>query len=379
MPENNPVYTKLPFTGRHPAAFALSNRKGEIWMAHDHLLVIEAGAYSEQAKRIYFDDIQTITITPTPTARKVGTWLSAVGFVLILISILGILIYPSLDRPSRDTVFQEVGLSFLVAVCGIISFVMLWLGITRLLAMPSCNCVVHTATQAHPVLALSSLRKAEKFVAFIRPYLDSTQGAIPEERFEQATEPTLVRPAIATKLGRTSKGDAPKPPLKPLFHWMLFLIQIPGSINGVTMFFIPGTIQQNISMFIMAVQLVAIIGALVSQARSRCPRELTVLTWALVVSIGILFTTWTFISAFLQSFNPGTEFDVAVLMGYPAYQGLLVADILICTALGVLGIMRLARGVNMPAPEPPPMAASVAPPPLPPRGETLSPDAETLP
>ena len=379
MPENKPAYTKLPFTGRHPAAFTLSNRKGEIWMAHDHLLVIEAGAYSEQAKRIYFDDIQTITITPTPTARKVGTWLSAVGFVLILISILGILIYPSLDRPSRDTVFQEVGLSFLVAICGLISFVLLWYGISRLLAMPSCNCVVHTATQSHPVLALSSLRKAEKFMAFIRPYLDSAQGAIPAERFEQPIQPILARAAVAPKFGATNKSDAPKPPLKPLFHWMLFIIQILGSINAVTLFFIPGSAQQYISMFFLVLQVVAIIGALIYQVRSRCPRDLKILTWVVVVSTGISFTISTYMSAFLQSYNPGAAHDVEVLMGYPAYQWLLIADIMISTALGLLGLMRLARGVNVPAPEPPPMAASVAPPPLPPAFESAPPSGEDAP
>jgi hypothetical protein len=345
-------------------------------MAHDHLLVIEAGAYSEQAKRIYLDDIQTITITPTPTARKVGSGLFAIGILLLLL--IGLIQVYSADSDASFALR-----SVFTIVFASVAVLLFWASATRLIAMPSCICVVHTATQAHPVLALSSLRKSEKFVAFIRPYLDSTQGAIPTERFEQPIQPILARAAVAPKSGATSKSDAPNPPLKPLFHWMNFVLVLAGAANGATSFYYDSDVLKNIGMAGLLLNLIALVMAIIRQNTSRCPWDLKLLTWLVFANIAISFvfaaTVMPFIIMSSGSAAPNFNISSTEMMAYPAYQWFLLVDVASMTAIGVLGIMRLARGVNMSAPEPPPMAASVAPPPLPPVNESLPPSGEDAP
>jgi hypothetical protein len=155
-------YRKLAGRGR---------RKGELfawqtlWLGRDHILQVEHTGYSEDYKRFYFGDIQSIVITKTDRAR---VW----SFVLAGLLVVGLVLGVTLGVGNAVWLYLSLG---------IIALTILFLSI-NLIKGPSCTCFVQTAVQREQLASLRRVKKARRVMTGLRELIGSTQGLLaPEE------------------------------------------------------------------------------------------------------------------------------------------------------------------------------------------------------
>jgi hypothetical protein len=163
---NPEVYKKLP------GAYRTLMKKWTLWMAGDHLLLVQSSRVAEQYKRFYFRDIQAIVI-----GKRDGVSDRVVARVVILTILLLVVAVNIQGRPGRD-------LSLLLLSC----YVVWWM------RRPNCVCFIQTATQTEQILPLSQFRTASKVVGEIRSKIEAAQSEslAGAESSEQPQPPPLV-------------------------------------------------------------------------------------------------------------------------------------------------------------------------------------------
>ncbi len=154
-----------------------------LWMAPDHLLLVEMQAYAESYRRFYFRDIQAI-VTRRTDRRLVGS----------ILYVCVILVLATAWAASTSTVVR--------VIWQIQTGVLLLLFAIHLGLGPTCACHLRTVLQEVELPPLRRLRTARKVLARLRPLIEQAQGTIPaEEILARAGE--LVEPP--------ARPEAPRP------------------------------------------------------------------------------------------------------------------------------------------------------------------------
>ena len=175
MLKNDPNYRRLKFNGN-----GLSG-SSSLWLAQDHLLIVEVAGYVEKYRRYYFRDIQAVIVQNTSV--RLG-W--TIGLTVCLaLSLLG-LVSVKWDSPSPDPVVLGVCVVFMLCF-GVPLMINLLLG-------PTCTVLVRTAVQTQKIPNISRRNKAGKLVAELAPAVTAAQQA---------------SPATATAPVENLSGDAP--------------------------------------------------------------------------------------------------------------------------------------------------------------------------
>lgn len=146
----SPVYRKL--TRLHRGLGTMT----QLWVGGDHLLHVQSTGYSENYRRFYLRDIQSLLIVHTATRTYVAVALA----VLLLITFL-------IARGVTDG--SPAGYAIMTAV--FIPF-FLW---NHLLG-PGCRVVIVTAVQQENVRALSRLPKTHRVLAELGPRIAAAQA-----------------------------------------------------------------------------------------------------------------------------------------------------------------------------------------------------------
>lgn len=133
---------------------SLSVRKS-IYLADDHILCVLNNYFQERYRRFYFREIQAVTIRRTIDGRATMlVWLLlAVGWALIMLAADAVHWFP-----------------------WALTLVPLVLAARQLYRRGTCVCQIQTAVSVQDVPAVSDLRKAERFLAAIRPRIEQAQG-----------------------------------------------------------------------------------------------------------------------------------------------------------------------------------------------------------
>ena len=131
-----------------------------LWLGRDHLLKIESSYFTEEYKRFYFRDIQSVTIRRT---RRREFWNLVLG--LIAIPIVGLMLTRFLNPLAADTWLWLVWVSALVVVAAVHN-----------LLGPTCSVHIRTAVQIEEVPSLSRMPQTQKVLTRIRPLIDAAQG-----------------------------------------------------------------------------------------------------------------------------------------------------------------------------------------------------------
>jgi len=168
-------YTSLP--GGSKPLFAQARQ--QLFLADDHILVVNPGAYSEESYRIALGDIQALTVSKT---IEWIIWLIAIGCAMFGV----ILIMGSFDLVSN--LFQEDAIPYYV-IGSILLFLFLVLLIPFLIIAikgPTCKCVLRTAVKQHHLSSLGRVRTAKKAIAMIAQAAYAQQGnfAVVEEEVD---------------------------------------------------------------------------------------------------------------------------------------------------------------------------------------------------
>jgi hypothetical protein len=126
-----------------------------LWAGPDHLLYISGTTFSENYKRFYFQDIQSIIILKT-AAWKVWNWLLGslgVLFVLMAVSAEGAGVLPA-----------TIAAGFMIVMV----FINYLLG-------PTCACYIQTAVQKERLRSLSRIQKAQQIMDSLKPQIHNAQ------------------------------------------------------------------------------------------------------------------------------------------------------------------------------------------------------------
>jgi hypothetical protein len=169
---------------RARSQFAVVYRtRSALWLGDDHLLLVETSGFTENYKRFYFRDIQTITVQET---RRGHVWNIILGGVLFLIILVTILAIPK-SMPAHWSGGEIGGGVFLAILVAIFTTLFL----ASLLAGPTCKTLLQTAVQIEELASLCRVRQTRKIMDKIRPLMVAAQGQITGEEVSVRMQETM--------------------------------------------------------------------------------------------------------------------------------------------------------------------------------------------
>jgi len=159
-PQAPPAYKKVPGSGSNFI------ERIKLYLAPDHLLYVSGAGFSETYRRFYFRDIHAVTVRKSIT----GALFNALWGTLLFFSLIGAL--------SSGSAEGWVG-------WGIPATLFICLLLVNVLRGPTCVSEIHTAVQTRRLYSVNRLRRAERFLALLRPLLLDAQSPIPPEELRQ--------------------------------------------------------------------------------------------------------------------------------------------------------------------------------------------------
>jgi hypothetical protein len=173
-------YRRLP--GRAQKGFGLLDQtRQQLWMAEDHLLVLDRHAYTERCKRFYLKDIQAIAVCRTNFGKMLNVTLSLLAACFLLAAV-------GLSFAGENDILDTVFYVFMW-IFGIAGGILLAMTGVNTLYGPTCRCYLHTAAQAERLTALGRLRTAQRSVALLKTAIEATQGTLPVEEASESPAP----------------------------------------------------------------------------------------------------------------------------------------------------------------------------------------------
>ena len=191
-------YQKLAGRGRAKNEFFAWNT---LWLGRDHILQVEHTGYSEEYKRFYFADIQSITLQKTPRAPRFTI------FFLVMIA-LGLALAVTLGiGPNGSSAW--------------LGFTILWTALFVILALinfvrgPSCYCLIQTAVHREQLPSLKRIKASHKALARLREQIAQAQGTITPEQARARLLGETGTAVEAAPEGASPEAQAPAPEAAP--------------------------------------------------------------------------------------------------------------------------------------------------------------------
>lgn len=153
-------YQKLPGGGTKRKAFLdVTRTRASLWMGEDHLLYQLSTGFTEDYKRFYYGDIQSIVICKT---MRFTVW----NFVLAGIAIFCGLLAFGLKHNS-----------FAPPVLYTIAFFSFLFFVVNLALGPTCICRLYTQVSEEELYSLKRIRTARKVLKILTPRIEEKQRA----------------------------------------------------------------------------------------------------------------------------------------------------------------------------------------------------------
>ncbi len=159
-----------------------------VYLAPDHLLLVELTGFHENYRRCFLSEIQTIVIRRTATGKLLN-----LGLMTIALCFLG----AALAIGDPDT---KLAYGIIVALLMLGVGVNFWLG-------PTCRCWIQTTAARHRVYALGRLRKARQCIAILQPQLLQSQASL----FPTPVESPAVAESPEPPNASPSESENPSP------------------------------------------------------------------------------------------------------------------------------------------------------------------------
>jgi hypothetical protein len=171
-------YTKL--TRRHRRIFGYS----QLWLAPDHILLVNSIRFAEDYKRFFFADIQSIVVTERP-ANVV------LQIAMILAALAWMSLWFAVDSRVAKWFFEITG-----------AFALLW-PIVDIARGTRCRAILQTRVSREVLEPVSRMNIARRFLAAIQPRIEAVQGVLPQQFHLETTSAQLEPPPpeIARNLG----------------------------------------------------------------------------------------------------------------------------------------------------------------------------------
>ncbi|MCD4716362.1 MAG: hypothetical protein K8R45_06430 [Desulfobacterales bacterium] len=322
MPKKQKPYKRLP--GKKKNFLGGLNT---LWLGADHMLSIDSKRVSEDYKRFYYTDIQSVVTRKTIRGKIQNLFL---GLFCGLLTLLAVLIGGSW------VIFFGImaGLFFLILLFN-------WL------LGPTCECHLRTAVQIEKLPSLNRLRSVRKAMARLKPLIEKAQGTLTPEAIE---ENALKDARQATSPFATSKAPKALRHEHGSFHSILFCLLLAWGLFAVIFISYNHVAVTLLSSAITMATGVFVIIALVKQHESDMKDSVRAITWTTLgfvcidffLSYILFFVTmvkhpeavrnqWELFKAF-SSLSP---------MDSPWLMGIAVFSVVCSFTLGVSGLISL--------------------------------------
>ena len=162
MPDSN--YKRLTWRRRRPIRFLGSAPRATLLIGPDHILKVESTTFSEDYRRFFFRDIQSITIK---TNRRRMIW------NITLVALLALaLLELFFDAPTWN--------AWAVIMMSMATITTVLLVLNNVFGT-SCDVRIQTAVQSDILPPLSRVKRATKALEHLRPLIIHAQGQLPAE------------------------------------------------------------------------------------------------------------------------------------------------------------------------------------------------------
>jgi len=132
--------------------------RSRLYLGPDHLLQVGAVGWNETYRRFYFRDIQALVIRPSEWGKLYSAIWALLMFLFAIIAVQA----------------SDGG-----AVAGWIFTGLFALGLfINTLRGPTCACHIQTAVQTTKLSSLGRVRRAQKFLAQLKPIIAGVQGTV---------------------------------------------------------------------------------------------------------------------------------------------------------------------------------------------------------
>jgi hypothetical protein len=227
-----------------------------LWLGSDHLLLIDSKRVSEDYKRFYYADIQSVVTRKTMRGKIQNIFLGMFcGLSALLAALTG--------GPWMVFFGFMTGLFLLILLI-------------KCLLGPTCECHLGTAVQKEKLPSLNRLKTVQKAMDLLRPLIEEAQGTLTPGVIEQIAlkEPRQTILSSAT-------GEAPKSLRQEhgSFHSILFCLVLAwGLFVGIYIFYNHVAVTLLSCATAMATGVFLII-ALVKQHDSNMKDSVRAITW----------------------------------------------------------------------------------------------------
>lgn len=173
------TYVALTGNGYRRAGISTTSL-ARLWMAKDHLLLVDMSGFAEEYKRFYFHSIQAIIV------QKSYSW-AVTNAVLATLVTLFVTLGLSTTRAHDD-------MQFFGPLCWIITAVLAPILLVQLFYGRTCRCFIKTAVQTEELPSVSRMRLARKVLARLTPEILAAQGVAPGTSFVPPTAAAASQP-----------------------------------------------------------------------------------------------------------------------------------------------------------------------------------------
>jgi len=325
MPKTSQEYIRLPGKKKNfPGGY------NTLWLGRDHLLFIESKRFSEDYKRFYYSDIQSIITRITPVSKIINM------FPAIFCGFFTLLAYLTAGMttwPTYHLIIAGIALIFLVI---------------SLFGGPTCVCHLKTAVQTEKLRSLNRLNTAEKAINHLRSRIELAQGILGPEELKENVQGGAAFPEDrpATQPLRHETGG---------FHKLLFfLLLFNGFSTAVDLFY--SHISFTLLTYVLSLgTYLCVVLALVKQHKSKMKNPLPGLTWVAMVylCIDLLLSYIIFASiAFRNPVGINSQWELLRLssslspLSNPWLMSFYLFTIVCSSLIGISGILSIRRHEN---------------------------------
>lgn len=366
-------YVQLPGRGmRREGNFFITVevRSSRLWLAADHILLVDSTSATQSLKRFYFRQIQGIQVGKTK--RGLG-----LNIAFALLAALFLWFVTLVDDP--------IGRGFLAAPAAAFGVLLL----INWLRGPTAECVIQTAVQRETLPSLGRLRTARKVIAMLKPLIEQAQGSLTNEAAQNEWRNQLLTGATAVASpGAMLTTGRPVPASQPLANpnyrgsahvWLFWLLIADGLLNWFAIFQHTFALLVFQMFLLLGLTLVGIL-ALIRQQGAALPSGVTRAAWtALGYFIGCFLVGVVQYVVVVAQKPEVADNQVAMMRHFASLNPLETPWLAITYAvtgtfslcLGLVGVFA-ARGIRA-------STAPASPPPLPARPSTPPPLAAMMP
>ncbi|MCX5770494.1 MAG: hypothetical protein NTZ09_09520 [Candidatus Hydrogenedentes bacterium] len=314
------IYTRRLASGHETTWYA--TRRCQLWLGPDHLLHGRRSMITEQYRRLFFKDIQAVTVARTDTWKDYNIILG-----VLIAGCLAIVFIATSDWSMR----AAWGISLCIVPVLVVAF--------NLAKGPTCACYFHTAVQSERIGALSRLRKAGTVLALLAPMLEQAQGSLDPAQVELVQESGRN----LTLAGNEAKKQREFHPSNARYHLLFFiLILISGLSHCVDLVVYSEAKNWGDLLTFLAAMLLGIL-AVKDQMRSLIHLDLQRITTTALVVIFVAFAASQVVGVFVLTMSMSTSGSAFEIKDWEYYGVYVAAIAVVNITLSLIGLLRLYR------------------------------------